>query len=126
MIQAAQSFVSRRRLLRQGSALAGLFAANAWPASLRAADAATGHFHFIVANDLHYFDEKCAPFFHRAAAQIKKSTDAIDFVLLAGDLSDWGQDFQFAAVRDIFKTTGLPIHVVCGNHDWANWDDRSA
>ena len=42
----------------------------------------------------------------------------------AGDISDWGQAFQFAAIRDIFKTTGIDTHVVCGNHDWADWDDR--
>jgi hypothetical protein len=123
--------LSRRQILRTSSAvaLAGLFGQGLWPGTLRAAEAAVGaEFHFVVANDLHYFDEKCGPFFGRVTerirAQHKELPGGIDLILLAGDLSDWGQDFQFAAVRDIFKTTGIDTHVVCGNHDWADWGDR--
>src|SRR5438067_1461147 len=103
---------TRRQLLRTTSAaaLAALFADGLWPGSLRAAEspAAAEEFHFVVANDLHYFDEKCGPFFERVAARIKQQhkdlPGGIDLVLLAGDISDWGQAFQFAAIRDIFKT----------------------
>jgi hypothetical protein len=121
---------TRRQVLRTTSAaaLASLFAQGLWPGSLRADEPASHDFHFVVANDLHYFDEKCTPFFERVAAKIKEQhkdlPGGIDLVLLAGDLSDWGQAFQFASIRDIFKTTGIDTHVVCGNHDWADWDDR--
>jgi 2',3'-cyclic-nucleotide 2'-phosphodiesterase (5'-nucleotidase family) len=119
---------TRRQVLRTTSAgaLAALFTENLWPGTLRAAEPDAGEFHFVVANDLHYFDQDCAPFFHRVVDKIKQQHQelGIDLVLLAGDVSDWGQDFQFAAIRDIFKTTGIDTHVVCGNHDWADWDDR--
>jgi predicted phosphodiesterase len=120
-----QARISRRRALKMAGGSAALLSLGLWPGALRARDIDSGSFKFIVANDLHYFDAQCGPFFERVARQIK-ATSGVEQVLLAGDISDWAQPFQFAAVRDIFKTTGLPVHVVCGNHDWANWNERSA
>ncbi len=121
--------LSRRRLLRASAA--ALIAANLWPGVLAAdvSPADSGAFRFVVVNDLHYFDADCGPFFQRVVSQIRAHRDepgGLDLVLLAGDLSDWGQSFQFAAVKDLFKTVGVPFHVTCGNHDWADWGDRNA
>lgn len=119
--------LSRREALRTIAGTGALLSAGLWPGALRAADAKGGEsaFRFVVANDLHYFDERCGPFFERVVQQIRDTPGGRpDFILLGGDLSDWGQDFQFAAVRDIFKASGIPVHAVCGNHDWTGWDDR--
>jgi predicted phosphohydrolase len=118
--------LSRRQALRKGAGAAALLACGAWHGALRAQGVATGEFRFVVANDLHYFDEKCIPFFQRVVKQIQATSSGVDFVLLAGDISDWGQGFHFAAVKDIFGVLKKPVHVVCGNHDWADWDDRKA
>ena len=122
--------LSRRAALRTIAGAGALLTAGLWPGALAAEGVDAGEFRFAVINDLHYFDDKCGPFFERVVAQIAKQNKdlpgGVDLVLLAGDLSDWGQDFQFAAVRDIFKTLDKPIHVVCGNHDWNDWDDRKA
>src|SRR3954447_8746574 len=104
--------ISRRRLLQTSAAT--LLAANLWPGALAADGVDAGEFRFAVLNDLHYFDDKCGPAFQRLRRQIKAHRDepaGLDLVLLAGDLSDWGQDFQFAAVKDLFKTVGVPFHV---------------
>jgi predicted phosphodiesterase len=114
--------LSRRQALRTGAA--ALLSCGAWPGALQAQDVATGEFRFVVANDLHYFDDRCASFFQRVVKQIQATPGGVDFVLLAGDISDWGQDFHFAALKDIFGVLKKPVHVVCGNHDWADWDNR--
>lgn len=119
--------ISRRRVLQTSAA--ALMAANFWPGALAAGDPDAGAFRFAVLNDLHYFDEDCGPFFQNVVRQLKVHRDepgGLDLVLLAGDLSDWGQAFHFAAVKDLFGTIGVPYHVVCGNHDWNDWDDRKA
>jgi calcineurin-like phosphoesterase family protein len=33
---------------------------------------------------------------------------------------------QFASVRDLFKALKMPVHVMCGNHDWKSNEDRAA
>ena len=57
---------------------------------VRAADKAPG-FTFIAVNDLHYFDEECAPFFRRVVTQMRASAPEAAFCLIAGDVSDGGE-----------------------------------
>jgi 3',5'-cyclic AMP phosphodiesterase CpdA len=99
-------------------------AAGLWPGSSRAAEVDAGSFRFVVINDLHYTTRDCGPFFQKLVAQIKATEGGVDLCLLAGDLSDLGRADQLSPLADIFKTLGLPVHAVIGNHDWNGAEDR--
>jgi len=107
--------ISRRQLLRTSAST--LLAASLWPGALHAADQKAGDFHFFVLNDLHYLTDECHPFFQSLITQLKSTAKKADFCLIAGDLADNGKPAQIAPVRDLFKSLGMPLHVVCGNHD---------
>ncbi|HZJ14080.1 MAG TPA: metallophosphoesterase [Chthoniobacteraceae bacterium] len=91
---------------------------------VRAADKAQG-FTFIAVNDLHYFDDECAPFFRIVVTQMRASAPDAAFCLIAGDVADGGEAGQLAAIRDIFRGLEIPFHTVPGNHDFRLNTDRS-
>jgi len=90
---------------------------------VRAADKAQG-FTFIAVNDLHYFDDECAPFFRNVVAQMRASAPEAAFCLIAGDVADGGEAAQLVALRDIFRGLEMPLHPVPGNHDFRFDNDR--
>lgn len=117
--------ITRRQTLKLGAA--ALLAANRWPGTLAAADpAADGDFTFLVVNDLHYFDEKCAPFFHKAFKQMKETEGSPEFCLVVGDLAENGHRDQLATARDLLKELAMPTRIVVGNHDYIHGSDRAA
>jgi predicted MPP superfamily phosphohydrolase len=107
--------LSRRRWLRLG---AGALLLAGWPGALRAKEPATKPFHFLALNDLHFADAGCTPFFERLVKQLKATQEHPEFCLLQGDLSDTGKPEQLDAVRGLFKTLGIPVYAVIGNHDY--------
>lgn len=120
-----EKLFTRREILRLSAG--SLLALGLWPGSLRAAGTGrSGDFHFLVLNDLHFFDDRCGAWFEQAVQQMKKHREKPEFCVLAGDLADQGQPHQIAAVRDIFKTLGIPIFTVPGNHDYITDDNRRA
>ena len=114
--------MTRRAALRLASAPIAAFGLSRLA---RAAEAADG-FTFIAVNDLHYFDEKCAPFFRNVVAKMRESAPDAAFCLIAGDLADGGEAAQFTPLREIFTGLGVPLHPVPGNHDFLKDGDRSA
>ncbi len=109
--------ISRREALERLSA-GSLLALGLWPGALRAADDnRTGSFRFAVLNDLHYMSPDCGRWLEGVLRDIKSHGD-VEFCLVAGDLTEYGRREDFAAVRDIFKASGLPAYVVIGNHDY--------
>jgi hypothetical protein len=119
------SKLSRRRMMKlSGSAL---LLAGVWPGALDAAEAKGGGFHFVVLNDLHVVDEKCAAFLaEKVVASIKGLAEKPGRCLIAGDLSEDGTAGQIGAVREAFKALRVPVRVVPGNHDYAAMNDRKA
>ena len=114
---------TRRHML--GQSLGGLLAAGLWPGALVGRDAEVpSEIAFLVVNDLHYRDQRCGPWLESVVQQIRKRPETIDFCLVAGDLTENGTPEQMAAVRDILKAVGKPLHVVVGNHDYRSDDDR--
>jgi len=95
-----------------------LLAAGLWPGALAAADAPAPDFAFLSMNDLHYIDEKDAPFFKRAVDKLKTASPQAKLLLILGDLVETGDAKAHAAIRDILKTAGLEMKVVIGNHDY--------
>jgi 3',5'-cyclic AMP phosphodiesterase CpdA len=116
--------ITRRDLLRMGAG--SLLAAGLWPGALRAADAKSDDFHFLVVNDTHFVDKKCADWLERVIKQMKAHKEKPTLCLHLGDLSDHGKPAELEPVRDAFKGLGLPVYYVPGNHDYLEDNDRKA
>ncbi|HEY3320991.1 MAG TPA: metallophosphoesterase [Planctomycetota bacterium] len=116
--------LSRRQLLKLSAS--ALLTAGLWPGRLKAeGDGAAADFWFCVANDLHFLDEKCAPFFENVVSKMKGTGKKLEFCLLAGDLADIGREKPLTGLRDAFKVLDIPLHAVPGNHDWHEAADRT-
>ncbi len=89
----------------------------------RAEDPASG-FEFIAVNDLHFSNERCAPFFASVVARMKESAPHARFCLIAGDLADHGTAEQYSGLRVALAPLAMPLHTVPGNHDYLTDDDR--
>jgi 3',5'-cyclic AMP phosphodiesterase CpdA len=123
MIQQPPRNYNRRDALRLGAAAALTPLFTRWAAA--ADDArASDTFTFIVANDIHYFDKRCAQWL--ADRVIKRMNDQKpDFCVILGDMSEDGTKEQNAAVHDVLKGLKMPLYVCVGNHDHqAGNDDR--
>jgi 3',5'-cyclic AMP phosphodiesterase CpdA len=117
--------LTRREALRWS--VGSLLAAGCWPGALFAeGGGSAGDFHFLVINDVHYWDKNCRPWLEGVIKQMKGHKEKIDFCLLAGDLAEHGRREQLEGTRDVFKGLGLPVYVVIGNHDYLRQDDRKA
>ena len=122
MSSATSQNITRRAALRLASApLIALGLA-------RAAEAVEGGngFTFIAVNDLHFFDEKCVPFFRNVVAKMRESAPDAAFCLIAGDIADGGETAQYSAMREIFGGLDVPLLPVPGNHDFRVDGDRAA
>lgn len=115
--------LSRRAMMRCSAA--ALLAADFWPGRAFAADAATEAFDFIVINDLHYMTPACGAWLEKVVASMKAQKAKPEFCFINGDVTDKGSPAaSFAAVRDVFKGLGVPVHTVPGNHDYVKGKDR--
>ena len=67
-----------------------------------------------AAGDIH-----CAPANRAAvAAAFARVEPEVDLVLLAGDLTTYGEPEQAAVLAEICRHFSLPVVAVLGNHDW--------
>jgi hypothetical protein len=106
--------LTRREMLRMTTG--SLLTMGLWPCSALSATQAR-EFVFLVANDLHYRDERCAPWLGAVANAMKRHS--ADFCVLNGDISENGTIDQLAAVRNIFAKLAVPVFATIGNHDYA-------
>jgi predicted phosphodiesterase len=123
MIQGPHRNYNRRDALRLGAAAALTPLFTRWAAAAQdAKDSAT--FTFIVANDIHYFDKRCAAWLGDHV--IKRMNDhKADFCAIVGDMSEDGTKEQNTAIRDVLKGLTMPLYFCVGNHDHqAGNDDR--
>ena len=114
---------SRREMMRLSAA--ALLTADLWPGKLFAADKPNGAFDFFIINDLHVVDNDCGKWLERVVASMNAQKAKPEFCIIAGDLVDDGTPDQYAIVKDVFKTLGLPIYTIPGNHDYTKKLDRS-
>jgi hypothetical protein len=84
-------------------------------------------FRFVVLNDTHVADARCAAFLRKAVAEIQAlAREApVDFALALGDVATDGNEREFELFLEATKDLGIPLHVVPGNHDHRG-KDRSA
>ncbi len=113
--------LSRRDFLRSGAG--AWIAAGLWPGALAAqaaerSAASPNEIFFVVMNDTHFLDERCAPFFEAAVSQIGKSVEKLDFCLIAGDLATDGKESELKPLKEILYTLPCPVYTVPGNHDF--------
>src|ERR687896_765837 len=52
------------------------------------------------------------------AAAFDEIRDDADLVLLAGDLTTYGEPEEAAVLAEIVRDYDLPVYAVLGNHDW--------
>jgi hypothetical protein len=114
---------SRREMMRMGAA--ALLTADLWPGKLFAADKASGAFDFFIINDLHVVDNDCGKFLERVVASMKAQKAKPEFCIIAGDLADDSTPVQYDIVKTAFKTLGLPIYTIPGNHDYTKKQERT-
>jgi DNA repair exonuclease SbcCD nuclease subunit len=115
---------SRRELMRWSAS--ALLAANLWPGKLFAADKSAGDFDFFIINDLHVIDDADGPWLEKIIASMKSQKAKPEFCIIAGDLVDDGTPAQYALVGAAFKSLGLPIYTLPGNHDYDKKQSRAA
>jgi uncharacterized protein len=67
-----------------------------------------------AAGDIHCNEDNRA----QVAAAFDGIRDEADLVLLAGDLTTYGEPEEAAVLADIVRDYDLPVYAVLGNHDW--------
>ena len=67
-----------------------------------------------AAGDIHCSRETSA----RVRAAFEAVRDDVDLILLAGDLTTYGEPEQAAVLAEICRGIGVPVVAVLGNHDW--------
>ncbi len=72
--------------------------------------------------DLHYSAGSKSVEDLRLCVKDINTIDNLDFVLVGGDLTDFGTDEELAAVKSILDSLRLDYYVVAGNHD-AKWSE---
>ncbi len=65
----------------------------------------------VISDTQRWYDETAA------AVDALNARDDIDFVIHAGDLTDWGLRGEFEHQRDLFERLRFPYVVLLGNHD---------
>jgi 3',5'-cyclic AMP phosphodiesterase CpdA len=129
------SELDRRGLLRcMGVAGAGLVwtVAGGVPKfmSVGAASAATlDRLHFVQVSDSHIgFDKDpnhdAAATFGLALDRIRAMPSAPSFIVHTGDITQLSKPEQFDMAASLLDRTGLPVHVIPGEHDWGGDDGQ--
>ena len=67
-----------------------------------------------AAGDIHTSEEERT----RLEAAFAEAEQQADLILLAGDLTSYGEPEQAAVLADITHGIGIPVIAVLGNHDW--------
>ncbi len=81
-------------------------------------------FKFAQVTDTHVGGSTGADDLRRTVADINQQKD-IDFVILSGDVTEFGSDEELALAKRILDSLRLPLYVVPGNHD-SNWSESGA
>src|ERR687888_1114414 len=69
---------------------------------------------FAAAGDIHAHDENRDDL----ARAFREVDGTVDLVLLAGDLTTYGEPEQAALLAEICRPLEVPVFAVLGNHDW--------
>jgi len=81
-------------------------------------------FKFAQVTDTHVGGHTGAEDLRRTVADLNKQKD-IDFVILSGDVTEFGSDEELKLAKQILDSLRLPLYIVPGNHD-SNWSESGA
>lgn len=81
-------------------------------------------FKFAQVTDTHVGGQTGADDLRRTVADLNKQKD-IDFVILSGDVTEFGSDEELALAKQILDSLKLPLYILPGNHD-SNWSESGA
>ena len=81
-------------------------------------------FKFAQVTDTHVGGSTGAEDLRRTVADLNALPD-IDFVILSGDVTEFGSDEELALAKQILDSLSLPLYVLPGNHD-SNWSESGA
>lgn len=81
-----------------------------------------GTVRFALMADLHYSEGSRSVVDLRRCIRDINTRENLDFVMVAGDLTDFGTDEEISAVKNMLDSLDRPYYVVPGNHD-AKWSE---
>jgi len=81
-------------------------------------------FKFAQVTDTHIGGSTGADDLRRTVKDLNESKD-IDFVILSGDVTEFGSDEELALAKQILDSLKLPLYILPGNHD-SNWSESGA
>ncbi|WP_132054444.1 outer membrane protein assembly factor BamB family protein [Pseudocnuella soli] len=81
-------------------------------------------FHFAHVSDTHIGNQTAAEDLRRTVADIN-GNDSLSFVILSGDITEFGSDDELALARQILDSLNKPWYIIPGNHD-GNWSESGA
>lgn len=77
---------------------------------------------FAFLADLHYSEGGASVSDLRRCIEDINGTEGLDFVIVGGDLTDFGSDEELVAVKEMLDSLKYDFYVVAGNHD-AKWSE---
>ena len=81
-------------------------------------------FKFAQVTDTHVGGATGADDLRRTVLDLNQQ-QGIDFVILSGDVTEFGSDEELALAKQILDSLHLPLYVIPGNHD-SNWSESGA
>ncbi len=81
-------------------------------------------FKFAQVTDTHVGSATGAEDLRRTVRDLNQQKD-IDFVVLSGDVTEFGSDEELQLAKQILDSLHLPLYVIPGNHD-SNWSESGA
>lgn len=82
------------------------------------------NFRFAQVTDTHVGGATGADDLRRTVLDLNQQ-QGIDFVILSGDVTEFGSDEELALAKQILDSLNLPLYVIPGNHD-SNWSESGA
>lgn len=83
------------------------------------------HTRFAWLSDLHYSEGSASARDLSVCIHDIGTIDSLDFVLVSGDLTDFGADNEIARVKLMLDSLVIPYHAIPGNHD-AKWSESGS
>ena len=74
-------------------------------------------FSFLFCNDLHINNEEHAAYFIESVENWNRFADRFDFVVVGGDLVEYGRTEEFSLAKSALDRLKNPYYTVVGNHD---------
>ena len=78
-------------------------------------------FKFAHVSDTHIGSHNAEEDLRRTVENINKDS-SLKFVVISGDITDFGSDSEFHLAKQILDSLNKPWHIIPGNHD-ANWSE---